>query len=70
MDITPEKIETLIHEKFRLENMTKPMKGVSTYKVCEIEEIARKIGISSEEIEKYKKPDLYQMIMAITSVIY
>jgi hypothetical protein len=44
-----------------LESYLKPLKSISNYKVEELEELAKKMGIY-ENNKKYKKTDLYQEI--------
>jgi len=44
----------------RLEHFTKPLRAISSYKLSELEEIAKMIGFSNDE--KLKKPELYARI--------
>ena len=44
-----------------LESYLRPLKAISNYKVDELEELAKNIGIY-EENKKYKKNELYQEI--------
>jgi len=44
----------------RLEHFTKPLRAISSYKLSELEEIAKIIGFSNDE--KLKKPELYARI--------
>ena len=54
------KIQNIINTKFNLEHYLKPLKGVSNYKVCELETIAGKLKIQYNP--NIKKNDLYQLI--------
>ena len=45
----------------RLESYEKPFKGISTYKVVDLEEFAEKLELDLENT-KYKKPELFQKI--------
>lgn len=47
-----------------LENYTKPLKTVSNYKIDDLIDLARKLGIYNENT-KYKKNDLYEQICEI-----
>ena len=46
-----------------LEHYTKPLKAISTYKSCELEEIGKKLNIYDESIKKLKKQELYNKIV-------
>jgi len=46
MDVNHEKVKNIIENKFMLSSILKPLKGASTYKVCELEEIAKKINLT------------------------
>ena len=63
---TDENIES--YEKIKntmlcLEHYTKPLKAISTYKSCELEEIEKKLNIYDESIKKIKKQELYNKIV-------
>ena len=47
-----------------LENYMKPLKSASNYKIDELIDLARKLGIYNENM-KYKKNDLYEQICEI-----
>ena len=53
-------VKDIIENKFLLSSISKPLKGVSTYKVCEIEEIAKKINLVWDPA--IKKNDLYNLV--------
>lgn len=58
---SPEKIKKL--DKYvKIESLDKPLKGISTYKVNDLDEIARKLSFSEDEIMKWTKPELYNNI--------
>ena len=61
-DMTQEKINTIIHNKLRLESINKPLKGVSTYKMSDMDEMIRILNIPQETIKGMKKPELYNII--------
>jgi len=58
IDITHEKINELMNG-VGLEDIEKPLKGISSYKMPELIELAIKCGIQPEQM---KKPDLYGKI--------
>ena len=58
IDITHEKINELM-KGVCLEDIEKPLKGISSYKMPELIELAIKCGIEQEQL---KKPDLYGKI--------
>ena len=58
IDITDEKMTELMNGVC-LEDIEKPLKGISSYKMPELIELAIKCGIQPEEL---KKPDLYGKI--------
>jgi hypothetical protein len=47
--------------KTSLENHNKPLKSISNYKVDELKDLSRKIGVFDES-KKYKKDELYDLI--------
>ena len=61
MDVTLEKIIHIRDNTFCLESIEKPLKGVSSYKTNELEDIARKIDLKLEIA--LKKADLYQKLL-------
>lgn len=60
LEVTKEKIENIMKNTFRLESIEKPLKGISSYKVTELENIARLLQITLET--SLKKSDLYDVI--------
>jgi len=56
IDVTPAKIDK-IKELFRLENINKPLKPISHYKIGELEQIYK--TVIGELGKKYKKAELY-----------
>jgi hypothetical protein len=46
-----------------LEHYTKPLKAISTYKSCDLDEIVKKLNINDESIKKIKKQELYNKIV-------
>jgi hypothetical protein len=63
IDITDEKINSIL-EYFKVDQQDKPLKGISTYKMTELEDICKKLGIKPcEDVNtKYKKQDVYLKI--------
>lgn len=55
---TKEQIVDIIENKYCIENTVKPIKGISCYKVAELEEMANKLNINTTS----KKADLYNDI--------
>jgi len=60
LEVTKEKIENIMKNTFRLESIEKPLKGISSYKVTELENIARLLQITLET--SLKKSELYDVI--------
>jgi hypothetical protein len=60
LEVTKEKIETIMQNTFRLESIEKPLKSISSYKVTELENIARLLQIKLET--SVKKTELYEII--------
>lgn len=60
-----EHIRDIIENKYKLVSYDKPLRGVSTYKVNDLEEIARKlrVDICNEQGIALKKPELYNKIL-------
>ena len=52
-------LEDIKQNMLCLEHYAKPLRAISTYKVCELEQIAELLGISTD---KLKKPELYAKI--------
>ena len=61
IDTRAEGIQKIRDTMIRLESYEKPFKGISTYKVVDLEEFAEKLGLDLENT-KWKKPDLFQKI--------
>ena len=61
LEITQQKIDELDNNRIKLDHFQKPIKGVSTYKMDELHEIADKLGING--YEKWKKSELYSKII-------
>jgi len=59
--LTQEEINALKETTVCLENYMKPLKSAASYKVTELENIARTLGIYDEN-KKYKKTDLYEEV--------
>ena len=59
---TSDQITNLTASWFELEHGDKPLKSISTYKVCDLEIISKQLGLF-EDTKKYKKQDLYDGIM-------
>lgn len=60
--ITPEKIQKIQDTKIRLEKNDKPLLGVSTYKITDLEIMLRKLEPNLGETKKSTKKDLYHKI--------
>ncbi len=60
MNVENHEIEELTKNKFCLEHFNKPIKGLSTYKVSDLHNIAKILNI--ENYSTYKKNELYQLI--------
>jgi len=60
---TPELIASIHKTKIPIEHYQKPFKGVSAYRMPELEDFARKMGIL-EESKKYKKAELYEKVVS------
>jgi len=61
--LTLDQISELRTKMTCLENYMKPLKAVSQYKLSELEDLAKKIGIYNET-KKYKKNGLYEELAA------
>ena len=60
---TPEILEAIRESKIALEHFAKPFRGVSSYKLDELETFARKVGILAEAGKKLKKGELYEKVV-------
>jgi hypothetical protein len=60
-ELSTDKVNELKTKMICLENFTKPFKAISNYKLNELEEIAKKVGVY-DETKKYKKNELYEEI--------
>jgi len=66
LEPTLEKLENIHNTKIHLEHYAKPFKGVSAYKLPELEEMATKIGIFEKGVPvKHKKKELYDKIVEV-----
>jgi hypothetical protein len=63
MDENIESDEKIKNTMLCLEHYAKPLKAVSTYKSCELDEIVKKLNINDESIKKIKKQELYNKIV-------
>ena len=61
IDTRLDKIQKIRDTMIRLESYDKPFKGISTYKVVDLEKFAEKLELDLENT-KYKKPELFQKI--------
>jgi len=68
-DVTKDIVEKYRNDYFKLENVDKPLKAISSYKVCELEEIYTKLGGYGEKekdattsTSKQSKKELYEFI--------
>ena len=59
-EITQEKVANILDTKCRLSGFLKPLRGVSTYKVEELEEMGNKMGLTW--YPKIKKNELFELI--------
>jgi len=51
-----------IESFLKLESYMKPLKAISNYKMCELEELATMLGLWSDSLSSMKKPELYQTL--------
>jgi hypothetical protein len=63
MDENKESDEKIKNTMLCLEHYTKPLKAISTYKSCDLDEIVKKLNINDESIKKIKKQELYNKIV-------
>jgi hypothetical protein len=59
--VSKEQIENMKETMICLENYSKPLKSVSSYKTSDLTQLAKKLGVY-DETEKLKKPELYEKI--------
>jgi hypothetical protein len=59
--VTSDELQEIRSKMICLESYLKPLKSIASYKVDELEDMAKKMGIY-ESNKKYKKTDLYQDI--------
>lgn len=52
-----------IESFLKLENYMKPLKAISNFKMCELEELATMLGLWSDSLSSMKKPELYQTLV-------
>ena len=62
--VTKEILDTWKEERTALESYLKPLRAISLYKITELEELARKIGILDDK-KRYKKMELYNDISEV-----
>lgn len=62
LDTTQSKIDKITADMLEIESGPKPIKGISSYKVDELEAMANKLGICFSD-SKMKKPELYALIL-------
>jgi cell division protein FtsB len=67
LDLTLEKIQKIHETKVHLEHYAKPFRGISAYKMSDLEDIAYKIGVLEKDVvtAKYKKRELYDKIVEV-----
>lgn len=58
-DMTLEKLQTICDTKIQLEHYEKPFRGISAFKVADLEKMAKKIGV----LDAMKKTELYAKIV-------
>jgi len=65
-DITMDVLHNIIQNKYRLESYDKPLKGISSYKVCNLEDISRRLDVEicDEQGIALKKPELYNKLLS------
>ena len=73
-EVTDEVIAGVVNTKIRLENYTKPMKGMSTYTISDLESMICKIPSLEvqwrEKTGKWKKSELYELVVNVLAVPY
>jgi hypothetical protein len=63
LDVTEEKIAYYRGELFTWESVDKPIKAISNFKVDELLELCKQLGITVDKTKKLGKKDLYEMIL-------
>jgi len=63
LDVTQEKIEYYQNELFTWESVDKPIKAISNFKVDELQELCKQLGLTVDKMKKLGKKDLYEMIL-------
>jgi len=65
-DITIDVLHNIIKNKYRLESYDKPLKGISSYKVSDLEDISRRLDVElcDEQGIALKKTELYNKILS------
>ena len=54
--------DTSISSMYKLESYMKPLKAISNWKMCELEEVIRGLGIWTDGLSSMKKPELYAFL--------
>jgi hypothetical protein len=64
-NVTKEQLEIYRTEYFNWESFDKPLKAMSSYKLDELTELAKRLGLSenSGDLSKKTKKDLYEMLV-------
>jgi len=62
-EITKERVEYYRNEFFKWESLDKPLKGMSSYKSCELVDLCSKLELGGDELNKKTKKELYEMII-------
>jgi hypothetical protein len=64
-NVTKEQLEIYRTEYFNWESFDKPLKAMSSYKLDELTELAKKLGLSENgcDLSKKTKKDLYEMLV-------
>lgn len=60
LEVTQDKITNITNKMYQLEGIDKPLKGVSTYKSYELDDIAKKLGIFNNKTIAMNKNELYK----------
>jgi len=63
LDVTQEKIAYYQNELFTWESVDKPIKAISNFKVDELLELCKQLGLTIDKTKKLGKKDLYEMIL-------
>jgi hypothetical protein len=64
-NVTKEQLEIYRTQYFNWESFDKPLKAMSSYKLDELTELAKKLGLSENgcDLSKKTKKDLYEMLV-------